>query len=369
MLTNIKLENFKCFKKLDLKCAPLTLLTGINGTGKSSVFQALLMLRQTHMAGNLPFGPAIVNGDLISVGSDVCTQGSGSTDVRYALASANIPTPYDVSLNVRGTTKTPLGNIHEGWHKTPPIGGDMVYVPAERVGPQVSYDRSDLKAQNKDLGSHGEYAINYLSNNLEDLAHDDHRALGEYTSISDTVDYWLEQLCPGTSLTIEDYEDDKPISAYFSFGTIRKRGRSGNLVTVKASFPAVSVGFGLSYALPVIAALTMPKGTLCLIENPEAHLHPQGQTKVAELAARAANEGVQVLVETHSDHFIDGIRIAVREGILTPKDTAFHYFERRGSEALVKSPKVDSDGRLSEWPVGFFDQYEENLSRLIDPRN
>ena len=47
MLTRIKIENFKCFKELDLKCAPLTLLTGINGTGKSSVFQALMLIRRT----------------------------------------------------------------------------------------------------------------------------------------------------------------------------------------------------------------------------------------------------------------------------------------------------------------------------------
>ena len=106
-----------------------------------------------------------------------------------------------------------------------------------------------------------------------------------------------------------------------------------------------------------------------MIENPEAHLHPQGQSKMAELAALAANAGVQVFVETHSDHFIDGIRIAVREGILTPEDTVFHYFERQGNESVVSSRVLDADGRLSEWPVGFFDQHEMNLVRLLGPIN
>ena len=94
-------------------------------------------------------------------------------------------------------------------------------------------------------------------------------------------------------------------------------------------------------------------------------MHPQGQTKLAELAALAASEGVQVFVETHSDHFMDGIRIAVRDGVISPKQTSFHYFERVATEAVVTSPTVDRDGRLSRWPQGFFDQHETNLIKLL----
>ena len=112
-----------------------------------------------------------------------------------------------------------------------------------------------------------------------------------------------------------------------------------------------------------------PSGALCLIENPEAHLHPRGQTKMAELAARAAAAGVQVIAETHSDHFLDGIRIAVRDGLVTPEQVAIHYFSREGNAATAKSPKVDKDGRLSEWPEGFFDQHEENLVKLLAPKD
>ena len=83
---------------------------------------------------------------------------------------------------------------------------------------------------------------------------------------------------------------------------------------------------------------------------------------------RAALAGVQVVVETHSDHFLDGVRIAVRDGLLPPHDVAIHYFERRGSKSTVTSPEVDPDGRLSSWPAGFFDQHEDNLARLLAPR-
>ena len=109
-------------------------------------------------------------------------------------------------------------------------------------------------------------------------------------------------------------------------------------------------------------------GTLCLIENPEAHLHPRGQTRLAELAARAAAAGLQVFIETHSDHFLDGVRLAVRDGLISPDQTAIHYFERRDDRTVVTSPEIDADGFLPHWPEGFFDQRDDNLARLLAPR-
>ena len=113
--------------------------------------------------------------------------------------------------------------------------------------------------------------------------------------------------------------------------------RAGDVAS--RNYRATNVGFGLSYVLSVLLALLSPPGTLCLIENPESHLHPRGQTKLAELAARAAKAGVQVFAETHSDHFMDGVRIAVKDGILRPEETSFHYFgTERQSKSIVTSP-------------------------------
>ena len=89
---------------------------------------------------------------------------------------------------------------------------------------------------------------------------------------------------------------------------------------------------------------------------------------MADLAVRASLAGVQVIAETHSDHFIDGVRIAVRDGLIRPDQTAFHYFEREGGKTVVVSPEVNADGRLSSWPEGFLDQHEENLARLVAPK-
>ena len=77
-----------------------------------------------------------------------------------------------------------------------------------------------------------------------------------------------------------------------------------------------------------MALLSAKRGTLVLLENPEAHLHPQGQVRIGELIARTAASGVQILVETHSDHVLNGIRLAVHAGKIEPDQVKLQYFKR-----------------------------------------
>ena len=178
--------------------------------------------------------------------------------------------------------------------------------------------------------------------------------------LSDVLEYWLQAVTPGVHLDYEVVRDADALVAGYSFD------RPGDVPTRR--YRATNVGFGLSYVLPVLAGLLVPRGNLCLIENPEAHLHPRGQARIAELAVRAAVAGVQVIVETHSDHFLDGVRVAVREGLIRPEETAVHYFEREGGKSVVTTPEIDADGRLSHWPKGFFDQHDDSLARLLAPK-
>ena len=458
MLRRIGLRNFKCFDRLDLPCAPLNLLCGLNGMGKSSVIQALLVLRQSFASGELRAGHLVLGGELIDLGagSDVlfedadeeviefvldderqrkagepgicpvtgrATGGlfapgadaaaksilnrllSGETRedelsdgrlardypqmnlsaFRRALARARTdgaervrrPSEYFpdslVDVSWAGTfrysrTGDQLTAVGSGkrtlsvWRGAPPFGGDLHYVQAERVGPRKSYPLSEVLARRGDLGARGEYAWNYLNDHAHDplQADDPRRADAPGRRLVDIVDHWLQDVSPGAHLSLEAVLAADAVIAGFTFD------RPGDVESRRHR--ATNVGFGLSYVLPVVLALLAPPGALCLVENPEAHLHPRGQTKLAELAARAAKAGVQVFVETHSDHFVDGVRIAARDGLIDPADAAIHYFERRDGRAAVSSPAVDADGRLSHWPAGFFDQHDENLAKLLAPR-
>jgi predicted ATPase len=80
----------------------------------------------------------------------------------------------------------------------------------------------------------------------------------------------------------------------------------------------------------------------------------------------AARAGVQTLVESHSDHFLNGLRVAVKRNVLPAADVRIHYFDRgNGAAAGVTSPTVGADGMLSEWPEGFFDEWDRALAALL----
>jgi predicted ATPase len=132
---------------------------------------------------------------------------------------------------------------------------------------------------------------------------------------------------------------------------------------------ATNVGFGLSYSLSVIASLligTIIPNSLVIIENPEAHLHPKGQTEISKLIALCAQVGTQVIIETHSDHLFDGIRIAAKESKDFAKYVQIHWFELNEKQNTeVASPILNDDGRLDKWPPGLFDQFELNASKLL----
>ena len=374
MLRTIKLTHFKCFEQLNLNCAPLNLLCGLNGMGKSSVIQALLVLRQSFETGELRNGRLVLAGERVGLGAglDVLFDDAADDTIRFALQRDDVADNWELACEYSRTGDqlnalprddgAAAGHVPAGWQKAPPFGGNLIYVNAERIGPRKLYPLSDVFARSGDFGASGEYAWNYLSHHRDEtLADDDPRcAIGERRRLLDAVDQWLQEVHPGVHLELEEVPAADAILPGFAFD------RLGDVAT--RPYRATNVGFGLSYVLPVILALLAQPGTLCMIENPEAHLHPRGQTKLAELATLAAGVGVQVFIETHSDHFIDGVRIAVRDGLIAPEDTAFHYFERDGGKTIVSSPQVDRDGRLSRWPVGFFDQHEENLARLIAPR-
>ena len=179
--------------------------------------------------------------------------------------------------------------------------------------------------------------------------------------LRDQVAGWLQQISPGVHLQAEPLTGADEVMLKFRYlGTAH--GRSG-------SYRPTNVGFGLTYCLPIlVACLSAPAGALLLIENPEAHLHPQGQAKIGELLALCAADGVQILVETHSDHVLNGIRLAVKNGRMAANDVRLCYFTRNVStgDCYVETPSILPDGQLTNWPDGFFDQWEKSLDALLD---
>ncbi|HFZ0399796.1 TPA: DUF3696 domain-containing protein, partial [Klebsiella pneumoniae] len=182
------------------------------------------------------------------------------------------------------------------------------------------------------------------------------------TLIENTIK-WLQDICPNISLNTDYIDGTDLVGLNYSFE--RKLGISNN-------YRSTNVGFGISYVLPVIVqCLKAEKGDLLIIDTPEAHLHPQGQSKLGELFSKTASDGVQVIVETHSDHVINGIRKSVVTGFIVPNDVNFYFFEMVDSEndisshTNILSPKLDENAKFDFWPNGFFDEWTKSLNHIL----
>ena len=135
-------------------------------------------------------------------------------------------------------------------------------------------------------------------------------------------------------------------------------------------FRPENTGFGLTYVLPVATALLCSKpGDLIIIENPESHLHPSGQSLIGKLIALASENGVQVAIETHSDHIINGIRAAVKNKDLTSENVVVYFLSRDMTSVEhctnVEKIEINQNGKIDHWPEGFFDEWDKSLNILL----
>lgn len=332
MIKEISMKGFKSFVDTTLKLNNLTLLTGLNSSGKSSVIQALRMLGKA------------AGGD-----QNILLPGHGSAEELKNTFADNIRLEV---INSRGKSmrltipSVTASNFDEDFEFP-----ELIYVSAYRFGPRTFipiYNENSVRGK---LGENGENVLQCIEQN-ENVILDER--LRHENSEGDTLGFnirgWLSVISPNVRFVghLETMTD----SSYATFDGHR----------------ANNVGFGLSYTLPVITALligTLIPNSLVIIENPEAHLHPKGQTEMARLIALCVQAGAQIIVETHSDHLFDGIRIAVKTHKMAD-DIQLYWFELdKDKNTCVYSPLLGNDGRIDEWPQGFFDQFEINSSQLI----
>lgn len=374
MIDQLSLTNFKAFRSADIPLAPVTLLTGLNSSGKSSVLQSFVLLRQSYDSSTLfsSDGGLLLNGDLVELGTglDVLHEdfvptpeapapligiGLRTTEGQTFNWSALYAAEQDVltlhSASDAGRTKSVFNRRR------------FQYLKADRIAPATSYPKSHHQAIGLGfLGARGEHTVNFLRHHgrrpvgSKALRHPD----APTVNFLDHVVAWMQELCPGVNLDATEIPGIDAVRLSYGFD-----GTAG----LDSSSPRrpTNVGFGLTYALPiVVACLAAGPGSLILLENPEAHLHPRGQSRIAALVAAAAAAGAQLIVETHSDHVLNGLRLAVKNGVIPASATAVHYFRRDGLRAEFVTPRIHDDGSLSDWPEGFFDEWENSLEQLLD---
>ncbi len=373
MIDLLILENFKAFRYQDIPLRPLTLLAGLNGMGKSSALQTLLLLRQSHqqrVLGESEGAGLVLNGDLVQLGTgrDVLFDGAEEDEIAFAISMDGSVSRWRFEYDKQSDVLRfmPESEVSQAVYSSSLFSESFHYLEAERVGPRTSFEMADFFVrEQKQMGTKGQFAVHFLGQYRsqevqEALRHPN----GRSPILRDQVIAWMGDISPGVVIQVEGYDDMDLMRLAFGF---ERADTAGDV----RYYRSTNVGFGMTYALPVlIALLASPSGALVLLENPEAHLHPRGQSQVGELIARAADAGIQVIVETHSDHILNGIRVAVKRGLTRPEDVALHFFQRpaddRESSGIeLISPQIDSDGRLDVWPEDFFDEYGKSLRTLL----
>ena len=371
MISSIELRTFKCFELLRLPLSPLTLLTGLNASGKSSVLQALVLLHQT-MRDHEWSTRLVLNGSALRLGAmpDVVDKISGRNNLGIALEENDSNTyawtfgggRRDMSLevlNVRVNNQT-VESPSELRYLLPPNDRDSVtsltrslldltYITAERIPPQEAYDLQDPHIVSS-VGPRGEHAVSLLHWERDELVSEELALAGSPIMLRQIVAR-MGQFFPGFNLDLQQAQGASAISL-------------GLLTSEATGFHSpIHTGFGLTQVLPiVIAVLSASKSDIILIENPEVHLHPAGQALIGQFIADAVRAGIQIIVETHSDHVLNGVRRAVKDGRIASDQVCIHFFRPRSNDGSpqVISPILDETGNIDDWPDGFFDQFDKD---------
>ena len=391
MLTQVDLRFFKCFDHLRLPLAPLTLLTGFNASGKSSVLQALVLLHQTMCEREWSTRLAL-NGAEVRLGTmpDVVDDVAGRNSFKIALEyDANVyewafrgdrhdlsMVAQRVGLNGRGVESPqelryllpPLWTAAKQPQKQDDLLAldedekksveslihhlrNLTYITAERIAPQEVYALEDPHVVST-VGPQGEHAVSVLHWGRDESVSDE-LALPEAPPLRlRQVEERMRTFFSGCRIDIQQIPRANAV----------KLGLRTSDATEFHS--PIHTGFGLTQTLPiVVAALSATQDDIILIENPEVHLHPAGQALMGQFMADIARAGIQVLVETHSDHVLNGVRRAVKGGRVAADQVAIHFFRPRSTELpQVQNPALDKDGNIDDWPEGFFDQFDKDAN-------
>lgn len=380
-LKSLSLRNFKSVEDLTLPLEALTVLTGLNGSGKSSVLQAIALIKQsldsdptgTHLALRGPWLHLGRSDDVLFEGENADTLG-----LTLRTEEGSICWQCDAPSGLDTLNASPVGEVK----LLEKIFGGFQFIQADRMTPAIQYEQAGSADRDKgSLGPRGEYTVDYLSRH-EDMrvspnrrypesrlrSNEDRelmRSVAPTTSLWDVTTAWLQLLSPGVRPVAKPLELADAATLRFEYKGYRDIQRD---VASREHRPS-NVGFGLTYSLPIIVAcLSAEPGSLLLLENPEAHLHPRGQSALGLLLSLCAKDGVQIIVETHSDHVLNGIRLAAKRKDISPKDVAVHFFTRSVETGIstCESPVLLDNGRFSDWPSGFFDEWGNALDELLE---
>lgn len=365
-IEKIILKNFKCHKDFETDLKQLNILTGSNAAGKSSLIQALLLAFKSWEECekkrintnkiydmNLGIPLNIVSEDLEEKNIEIELFLNGiKNKVVLGLPDDSDEMSFDI-CNYEEILETKEQEYDLGKMS-------IFYLNAERKGPRIVSFINDIIPYS--VGNTGENT-GYVLSEMDKLQkiNGDFRLpkelrISEIDRFSANCEEWLNVIIPDTKI---QYSVD-----------VEKNITTVMLQNQGEFHLPIATGFGITYVLPIIVqalAASMIKNSILIVENPEAHLHPLSQSRLGKFLALAAINGVQIVLETHSEHIVDGCRIQIAKEKQC-ENMKILFFEKRDNKSDCKNINIQDNGELDEWPEGFFDQKRADLRELLEMR-
>lgn len=354
MVSKILADGYKCIDRIELGLKEFTLLSGINSAGKSSIIQALLyVVQRQKREENSERGCEYVD---LGRFPDIKNSIKGNRKILFEIDMKNgdVTSKSKVTVTI-GEAVSLVGldstNDMPDYIKTHQI----VYLPADRIGVEKAYDLNTEKP--REIGNHGEYTYSFLGMFGQEKIPEEAFAFEPETvgmSLNNQVNYWLEYLT-GFHIQTNIVEDIDQVVATYANAKSNRYYRAKN------------VGTGVTYiATLVIAALSCRADDTLIIENPEIHLHPRAQSRLVEFLAYVSNLGLQVILETHSDHIYNGLRKCIKKKRIARDKAAVYFLELDETmQTRVYDIRLNEQGAEENHPYGLFDQFDDDLDELL----
>ena len=405
LIKSLSLKDFKCFEQVDIDFGKITLLTGANSSGKSSLIYALLGIMQSKYFPQY----FALNGELINMGGfdDVLRKKAEEKkfQIDLSLLSDWRVHNYKTTWLRNNLNEQPeLKELTIDWFSLKEINDDKAIF--EEIYSKKEFDKIKL-----DVSDKNRYAIIQKSEDEFTVRHNvpvnvrdeilEREACAYFMDLSDEPYFfnyigsfrlppertyyrkpkagkvsvngegYIDQIIEWEELDKEKYNQlIKVITEIELFKSIEsnkmKGGRFEMSIKVNENSELASltdVGFGISQFLPIIVAdLQLDDDSCLVVSQPEIHLHPKIQATLGDYFCKQVNNtDKQYIVETHSEYLINRMRLLIVKGELQPEDVALYFMENDGIKTTTHKIELTKDGQIRNAPQGFFDTYEMDV--------
>lgn len=338
MLEKLKIDNFKCFDYLDINLKSINIFCGTNSSGKSSAIQSLLLIDNCLSEENS------LNSQWLNLGyfDEVRNFILRRDEIRIEIIQSK--TNYEIVVDENEIKCT---DISQDYQK-------LSYISANRVGPKDFYNK--ITSSKNFIGENAEFLIDYFYKNLTTIVNEERIFDNGSKTLDFQVNFWLNKIL-GAKISLENITSGNIITANYSQNQNKK-------------VRPYHIGAGISYLVGIlILCLLIEKDKTIILENPEIHLHPKAQSELSTFLCFIAKSGVQLIIETHSDHIFNGVRKNINNNNINKDLVGINFFELN-EEGISHTYEINlnEQGRIINVKEGLFDQFDNDLDELLNLR-